>query len=119
MTRPIDLTKRDRILSALTAEPAEFYNIGTPPYNVSFLAERLNLDPANLRKYLLRLECDGLAVADRRKVEVWNAIAAKHQPKNCLCYWNAATMDADREAADAWKAGAEARSDAALKSMYG
>ena len=47
MSRPIDPTKRDRIVSALTAGPEEFYNIDTPPYTVAFLAELLILDRMN------------------------------------------------------------------------
>ncbi len=110
--RPRDSAKRQRVLDALSGDPDMFLELGTPPYNVAHIAETLAVDPANLRKYLIRLEADGLVVRELRKVEIWNAIAGGHLGRTCLCFWNAATMDQDKRAADAWHAGADARSEA-------
>lgn len=108
--RPIDAVKQQRVLGALSADPHEFSEIGVPPYSVGFLAQTLEIDPSNLRKLLLRLESDGLVVSERRSVETWNAISQSHMPKKCLCFWNAATMQEDKVAADEWRAGLAERS---------
>ncbi len=119
MGRPRDPAKMERVLSELSGEPAMFFEYGAPPYNVADLAQRLEIDPSNLRAYLLALERDGLVIRERRKVDTWNAIAGDSIPRRVLCFWNAATMEQDRAAADAWRAGADARSDEAMLTMFG
>ena len=100
--RPADTAKRLRILAALTGEPEDFFNIGTPPYNVAKLAESLSMDASNLRKDLLQLESEGLAIREYRDQQIWNAIAGEHQDRRCLCFWNAATMSQDKLAIEKW-----------------
>ncbi len=116
--RPRDPAKLALILAELSGDPAMFLEYGPPPYNVADLARRLGVDPSNLRAYLLALERDGLVIRERRKVETWNAIAGGHLPRRVLCFWNAATMEQDREAAQAWRDGAEARSAEAAEQMF-
>ena len=99
-------------------DPAMFFEYGTPSYNVAHLAERLGMDPSNLRAYLLALERDGLVIRERRKVETWNAIAGGHIERRCLCFWNASTMEQDRAVGQAWDDGAEARSAGAAEQMF-
>ena len=117
MTRPVDQAKRQTILDALTGDPRDYPNIGTPPYSVGFLSERLAMDPSNLRKLLLRLEKDGLVVSERSKVPTWNAIAGDHIDRTCLCFWNSATMTADKAAAAEWSAASDEKSKAAIDEM--
>lgn len=100
--RPADTAKRARILATLTADPANFFEIGTPPYNVGKLAVLLNIDPSNLRKDLLKLEVEGLVMREYRKHQIWNAISGNHQDRKCLCFWNAATMAQDKLAIEKW-----------------
>ena len=100
--RPADTAKRLRILAALTGEPEDFFNIGTPPYNVAKLAESLSMDASNLRKDLLKLEVEGLVVREYAKVSTWNAISKDHIERTCLCFWNAATMSQDKLAIEKW-----------------
>lgn len=107
--RPRDLGKLARILEALRGEPTMFFEYGTPPYNVADIAERLEMDASNLRVYLLVLERDGLVVRERRHHQIWNAIARGHQDRMVLCFWNAATMEQDRAAGEAWHAGTSER----------
>ena len=116
--RPRDPAKLAAILAELSCDPAMFLEYGAPPYNVADLAQRLEIDPSNLRAYLLALERDGLVIRERRAHDVWNAIADGHLPRRVLCFWNAATMEQDRAAADAWRAGADARSDEAMLMMF-
>ena len=116
--RPRDPAKLAAILTELSGEPDLFLEYGPPPYNVADLARRLEIDPSNLRAYLLALERDGLVIRERRKVDTWNAIADGHLPRRVLCFWNAATMEQDRAAGDAWNAGAEARSAEAFAQMF-
>lgn len=108
-----DPAKLQNILEGLSGDPRMFGEYGTPPYNVAHLAERLSMDPANLRTYLLALERDGLVIRERRAQQIWNAIAKTHRDRVCLCFWSAATMERDRAAADAYRAGSKARADAA------
>jgi len=112
--RPLDNAKRERILHALSADAHEFFNVGTPPYNVAHLAQTLALDPSNLRKYLLQLEAQGLVVREYRKVSAWNAISKNHMDRKCLCFWNAATQQEDKRLADEWVSQSGARSAGAL-----
>lgn len=117
--RPRDPVKLALVLAELSGDPALFFEYGTPPYNVADVARRLEMDPANLRAYLLALERDGLVIHERRQVETWNAIAGGHLPRRVLCFWNAATMEWDRDAAQAWRDGADARSAEAAEQMFG
>lgn len=119
MTRPVNQEKRKIILEALTGSMDDYFEIGTPPYSVGFLAERLGIDPSNLRKMLLRMEKEGLAVSEYRKTSTWNAIAEDHIERTCLCFWNVATMVSDRAAAAEWHAGADNRSSGAFDGMFG
>ena len=116
--RPRDPVKLALVLAELSGDPALFFEYGAPPYNVADVARRLEMDPANLRAYLLALERDGLVIRERRAVECWNAIAVGHLPRRVLCFWNAATMEQDRAAGDAWNAGADDRSAEAAASMF-
>ena len=117
--RPRDPAKLAAILTELSGDPAMFLEYGPPPYNVADLARRLGVDPSNLRAYLLALERDGMVIRERRQVDTWNAIAGGHRPRRVLCFWNAATMEQDREAALAWRDGADARSANAAELMFG
>lgn len=114
-----DPGKRNRILEALTGDPSWFPEIGTPPYNVALVADRLGMDPSNVRKALLQLEAEGLVVREKRKMPIWNGIAHDHVDRSCLCFWNAATMAMDRAAAQEWEDGADGRSEAAFAQMVG
>lgn len=116
--RPRDPVKLALVLAELSGDPAMFFEYGAPPYNVADVARRLEMDPANLRAYLLALERDGLVIRERRKVETWNAIAGGHIERRCLCFWNASTMEQDRAAGQAWDDGAEARSAGAAEQMF-
>lgn len=118
MGRPRDPVKLARVLAELSGDPAMFLEYGAPPYNVADLAQSLDMDPSNLRAFLLALEREGLVIREYRKVETWNAIARAHMPRRCLCFWNAATMEQDRAAAQAWRDGAEARRDLAFENMF-
>lgn len=117
--RPRDPAKLALILAELSGDPTMFFEYGAPPYNVADVARRLEMDASNLRAYLLALERDGLVIRERRTREVWNAIAGGHMPRRVLCFWNAATMEQDRAAGDAWNAGAEARSAGAFERLFG
>lgn len=117
--RPHDAAKRARILQALAGDPDNFSEIGEPPYNVAAVAEREGMDPANLRKTLLKLEGEGLVAREWCKVPVWNAIAGGHVDRRCLCFWNAATMERDRLAAQQWREGSTARSEKAFQEAFG
>ncbi len=105
-------------MTALSADPHQFREIGTPPYNVAKVAEELNMDGSNLRKYLLNLEAQGIVAREYRKVQSWNAIANNHVDRKCLCFWNAATMQQDKIDAADWDSGRATRSAAALKRLY-
>jgi hypothetical protein len=100
--RPRDQAKRSRILEALTGDPNEYFNVGTPPYSVAQIAVRLEMDSANLRKALLQLEQEGSVIREVRKMETWNAIARDMQGRNCLCFWNTETMEKDRLLSADW-----------------
>jgi hypothetical protein len=109
--RPTDTAKREKLLEALKGDPHEYFQIGVPPYAVGQLSERLEVDPSNLRKDLLKLEAEGFAVSEYHKVSTWNAISHRHMERKCLCFWNAATMEQDKATTKAWKDGAQGRSD--------
>lgn len=116
--RPRDPGKLARILDALRGDPLLFLEYGPPPYNVADIAERLEMDASNLRAYLLALERDGLVIRERRAVECWNGIARGHVPRLVWCFWNAATMEQDRAAGEAWHAGADERAAGAFDRMF-
>jgi hypothetical protein len=88
--RPTDTAKRERLLEALKGDPREYLEIGVPPYSVGYLTKRLEVDPSNLRKDLLKLEAEGFAVSEYHKVPTRNAISRQHMDRKCLCFWNAA-----------------------------
>ena len=115
--RPRNPAKLERVLAELRGVPEMFFHYGTPPYNVADLAQRLEMDPSNLRAYLLALEADGLVIRERREVPTWNAIARDHIERRCLCFWNAATMEQDRTAGQEWDDGADERSAGAAEAM--
>lgn len=118
MTRPVDQAKRKTILDALTGDPFDYFEIGTPPYSVGFLSRSFGIDPSNLRKMLLRMEKEGLAVSEYRETATWNAIAQDHIQRKCLCFWNSATMIADKAAAAEWNAGAGDRSREVFDKLF-
>ncbi len=118
MGRPRDPVKLARVLAELSGDPSMFYEYGAPPYNVADLAQRLEMDPSNLRAYLLALERDGLVIRERRKVSTWNAIARGHMDRSCLCFWNSATMEQDRAEAQAWRDGVAIRAELAFEKMF-
>lgn len=111
--RPTDTAKRERLLAALRGDPYQYFEIGTPPYSVGDLSKRLELDPSNLRKDLLKLEAEGLTLSEYRKVQTFNAISQQHMDRKCLCFWNVATMEQDMATAKAWRDGVEQRMNAA------
>lgn len=115
--RPRDPTKLAAVLAELSGDPVMYFEYGVPPYNVADVARRLEMDPSNLRAYLLALERDGLVIRERREVPTWNAIARDHIERRCLCFWNAATMEQDQAAGQEWHDGAEARSAGAAEAM--
>ena len=113
------MTKAKRAaLDALAELGMDYLEYGTPPYAVSMLAEYMGTDLANLTKTMQALERDGLVVRVVAEHECWNAIAQAHMPRRCVCYWLAATMEQDKVRAQAWKDGAEARSQRALERMF-
>lgn len=116
--RPYDASKRARILAALSGDPHEYIEIGTPPYNVADVAKRLPMDASNLRRALLQLEADGLVVREWRKQAIWNAIAGNEVDRRCLCFWNVATMNRDKLSAKHWEDGSAQRAATALDSMF-
>jgi hypothetical protein len=91
---------------------------GPPPYAAIDVSREIQDDLSNTVKTLKLLERDGLVVREVVTREVWNAIAQGDVDRKVVCYWNVATMERDREAAEVWRAGAEARSRAALATMY-
>ena len=105
-------------LQCLADLGADFLEWGTPPYAVSRLAEVMGADLSNLTKTMRALEREGLVVRVVAEHECWNAIAQAHMPRRCVCYWLAATMEQDKVRAQAWKDGAEARSQRALERMF-
>ena len=117
--RPRDQAKRLRILEALTGDPSEYVQIGTPPYSVAHIAVRLEMDPANLRKALLQLEQEGSVIREKRKVATWNAISQDNEQRTCLCFWNAKTMEKDKLSSTQWSDGAALRNEeAAAKGFF-
>lgn len=117
--RPRDPDKLALILAGLSGDPDMFCEYGTPPYSVAHLAQRLNMDPSNLRVSLLALERDGLVIRELRAIPVWNAIARNDRDRVCLCFWHAETMVRDQAAADNWRAGSSVRSENAFASIFG
>lgn len=106
-------------LDTMASLGTDFLEWGAPPYSVSLLAEQLGADLSNLAKTMQGLERAGLVVREVARVQCWNAIAQDHMPRQCVCYWLAATMEEDKVRAQAWRAGAGARSERALQSMFG
>lgn len=107
------------ILEALTAQgDDDFIERGTPPYAASDVSSAVEGDLSNTVKTLKLLEREGLVVREVVTREVWNAILGGHADRKVVGYWNVATMGTDRQAADVWNAGADARSKAALAQMF-
>ena len=50
---------------------------------------------------------DGLVVREVAPRETWNAILGDATDRAMNCYWNAATMVADKAAVEAWHAAAD------------
>ena len=119
VNKPIRMTRTKlAVLDVLAGLGAEFLEYGVPPYAVSLLAERMGIDLSNLTKTLRALERDGLVVREVALADCWNAIAANHMPRRCVCYWLAATMEQDQARVQAWKAGADERAADALELMF-
>lgn len=110
--------KKRAALQCLAELGADFQEWGTPPYAVSLLAEVLGTDLSNLAKTMRALEREGLVVREVAESSCWNAIAQAHMPRRCVCYWLAETMEQDKVRAQAWKDGADARSQQALERMF-
>ncbi len=104
-------------LDELAGLGLNFLEYGTPPYAVSLLAEQMGIDLANLSKTMRGLERMGLVVREVRSVNCWNAIAQTHMPRRCVCYWLAATMEDDKARAQAWRDGAQERSERAFEAL--
>jgi len=110
---------KESILAVLRhTGPEDFFERGTPPYSVAEVARTLGADLSNTAKTLKLLENEGLVVREVATKLVWNGISKDHEQRRCVCYWVAATLDADREAARAWHDGAEARSDGAADRIF-
>lgn len=105
------------VLQCLADLGANFLEWGTPPYALSLLAEQLGADVSNLSKTIRALERSGLVVREVASVNCWNAIAQNDLPRRCVCYWLAETMEADKERAQAWLAGANARAEQAFTKL--
>lgn len=119
VNKPIRMTRTKlAVLDVLAGLGAEFSEYGVPPYAVSLLAERMGIDLSNLTKTLRALERDGLVVREVALADCWNAIAANHMPRRCVCYWLAATMEQDKARVQAWKVGADERAADALELMF-
>lgn len=117
--KPQRMTKAKRAaLDALAGLGMDFLEHGTPPYSVSRIAEYMGKDVANLSKTMQGLERMRLVVREVRKKECWNAIAQGHKERNCVCYWVTETMEQDKVRAQAWRDGAEERSNRAFERMF-
>lgn len=100
--------KKAAILNALRAKGGiDFVEHGTPPYSAVDVANELQLDLSNTVKTLKLLERDGLVVREVAPRETWNAILGDATDRTMNCYWNAATMEADKAAVQAWHAAAD------------
>ncbi|MFT4268964.1 MAG: helix-turn-helix domain-containing protein [Xenophilus sp.] len=113
------MTSKKRAILACLGErdPGEYLERGAPPYSASEVAEHLGLDLSNTAKALAAMERDGLLIREMALRPVWNAIAGTDMERLCACYWVAETMEGDRAAAQAWRSGGAARSEAALSRM--
>ncbi len=119
VNKPTRMTAKKRAaLQCLANIGADFLEWGTPPYAVSRLAEVMGADLSNLTKTMRALERDGLVVREVAESSCWNAIARTHMSRRCVCYWLAETMEQDKVRAQAWKDGAQARSQRALERMF-
>lgn len=97
--------KKAAILTALSANGGiDFVERGVPPYSAVDVANELHLDLSNTVKTLKLLERDGFVVRERARRECWNAIAGDGIDRTMNCYWNAATIEADKAAIEAWQA---------------
>lgn len=113
------MTKTKRAaLDALAELGSNFDEWGVPPYAVSDIARHIGADLSNLAKTMKLLEREGLVVREVAVRECWNAIAHDHTPRRCVCYWLAATMEADKARAAEWEAGADERSQHAFASLF-
>jgi hypothetical protein len=109
--------KRSVLAYLKSGGPNEFLERGTPPYSATDVARALGLDPANTAKTLDAMERDGLVIREIAKREAWNAIAGRGMPRKSVCYWNAETVEQDREDVRTYMEGAAARSDAAFEAF--
>lgn len=105
-------------LTALAQLGDEFSEWGTPPYAVSLIARQLGANLPNLTKTMRLLERDGLVVRQVAKVGCWNAISRRHEPRNCVCYWLASTMEQDKARAAQWREGAGDRAQRAFDRLF-
>ena len=113
------MTKTKRAaLDALTELGSDFLEWGVPPYAVSDIARYIGADLSNLVKTMKLLEREGLVVREVAVRECWNAIAGGGVPRRCVCYWLAATMEADRASAAEWLAGADERARLAFSTLF-
>ncbi|MFC0594125.1 hypothetical protein ACFOHU_17545 [Ottowia pentelensis] len=110
-------TKR-AALAALAELGSDFSEWGEPPYAVSDIARHIGADISNLVKTMKLLEREGLVVREVAIRECWNAIAGGGVPRRCVCYWLAATMEADKASAAEWVAGADERSRRAFATLF-
>lgn len=119
VNKPTRMTaNKHAVLRCLADLGENFVEWGTPPYALSLLAEQMGADVSNLSKTMQTLERSGMVVREVASVSCWNAIAQNHLPRRCVCYWLAETMEADKERAQAWRAGTQERADNALDSMF-
>lgn len=116
--KPHRMTKAKRaVLTALEELGEDFFEWGTPPYNVALVARHMGADLSNTAKTLKRLERSGHVVREERSVTVWNGIKRDHHPRQCVCYWVSSTMEADKARIQEWEAGRKARARQALSSL--
>jgi len=111
--------KKAAILDVLEGKgPDDYFERGIPPYSASEVARTLNTDLSNVMKTLNGMERDGLVVRELAKHAVWNAIAQGHMERTCVCFWNAATMERDKQSGADYRAGATRRAQTAFDNMF-
>lgn len=110
-------SNRRRILAALQCR--DHLEHGTPPYSAATVASIIGApDVNNVARTLRQLAACGLVErVEGYPVPVWCDIQGKHYDRRQTAYWNTSSKEADQQAADEWKAGAGARSDAVLDSF--
>lgn len=118
VNKPTRMTaNKQAVLRCLAGLGENFLEWGTPPYALSLLAEQMGTDVSNLSKTMQALERSGLVVREVASVNCWNAIAQNDIPRRCVCYWLGETLEADKERAQAWLAGANARAEQAFTKL--